>query len=109
VITRGDEHCTGEHSTLVDGVDTKSFLASLTVLRASSSSALVGQTATLGGTPTFGAISTANKVQRGLAVAICPSNEIITCQYSMNIFQRMIVGYGTCTSSKPVSYQLIFS
>jgi hypothetical protein len=106
-ITRGAERCTGEHSLLVDGIDTMSLLASLSILHASSTSTLVGQTSTTSGTPSFGVTSTANKVQRGFAVAVCPSSEVVTCQYSLNLFKTVIVGYGTCMS-KGNAYQLIF-
>lgn len=109
VLDRPTEACIGEHSTLVDGVDTRSLMASFSILRAASSSPLVGETSTFGGTPSFGVVSTANKVQRGMAMLVCPSAEVIQCQYMMNVFSDAVVGFGSCTTNKgDVKYQLLF-
>ena len=109
VISRPTEECFGTHTVLVDGISTKSLAASLSILKVSSTSVLAGQTSTLGGIPSFGVTTTMNNVQRGIAIATCPSAEVFSCQYSLNAYRENVVGYGTCTTSKPdAKYQLIF-
>ena len=93
-ITKPDEICTGEYRTIAGGTTTVG-------------TGIGG----LGWGRLFGSMystTTVDKVQKGFALATCPSGQTFECEYITNVHFTSVDGHGVCKDNRGTAYRLIF-
>ena len=93
-VRRTDELCTGEFRTIIEG----------------KTSVGIGTSGSRWG-GLFGSVytaSTADRAQKGVAIAACPSGFVYECEYVANLVQGGVTGYGACKDNRSGTYRLMF-
>ncbi len=93
-IKREAEECVGEYRTVTGG----------------SIGVGVGAAAGPWGTlfSSLHSVSTVDKSQKGIAIAICPSGVTFDCEYITNVALSGVDGHGVCKDNRGATYRLLF-
>lgn len=93
-ITKTDEICVGEYRTIAGGTTT-----------------LGTGIGGFGWGRLFGSMystTAVDKVQKGFALATCPSGQTYECEYITNVRLTSVDGHGVCKDNRGTAYRLIF-
>ena len=93
-ISKADETCTGEYRTIMEG--RTSFGAG----------SAAGPWGGLFGS--LYSVSSTERAQKGMAVAMCPSGMTFECEYVTNVGFTSVTGHGVCKDNRGEAYRLMF-